>query len=59
VATLVIYLLGAAWLAGFVGPGKAIALGVVPFLLGDAVKVALVTAIAVAGLRGAGRSPAA
>lgn len=53
VATLLIYLLGAAWLAGFVGVEKALALGVVPFLLGDAVKIALVTAIAVAGLRGA------
>lgn len=48
--TAVIYLGGATWLATFVGFEKAIALGVLPFLLGDAVKLALVTAVAVAGL---------
>lgn len=42
------YLMGAAWLATFVGVEQAVALGVVPFLLGDAVKLALVTALAVA-----------
>jgi biotin transport system substrate-specific component len=47
-ATAAIYLLGAAWLATFVGAGKALALGVAPFLLGDAVKLALVTALAAA-----------
>jgi biotin transport system substrate-specific component len=49
-ATAVIYLLGAAWLATFVGIEKALALGVAPFLPGDAVKLALVTALAAAGL---------
>ena len=49
-ATLAIYALGASWLAGFVGPAKALSLGVVPFLLGDAVKLALVTALGAAGL---------
>lgn len=41
----VIYALGAAWLAGFVGIGKALQLGVLPFLLGDAVKLLLATAL--------------
>ena len=40
--TAAIYLLGAGWLATFVGAEKAVTLGVVPFLLGDAVKLALV-----------------
>lgn len=48
--TVAIYLLGAAWLASFVGVEKAIAVGVLPFLLGDAVKLLLVTALAHAGL---------
>ena len=34
-ATAVIYLGGAAWLATFVGFEKAVALGVLPFLLGS------------------------
>jgi biotin transport system substrate-specific component len=46
----VIYLLGAGWLAGFVGVEKAVSLGVLPFLLGDAVKIALVAVAAEAGL---------
>jgi biotin transport system substrate-specific component len=45
-ATAWIYVLGAAWLSTFVGFDKAIAVGVVPFLLGDAVKGALVWAAA-------------
>ena len=49
--TAVIYLLGAGWLATFVGAEKAVTLGVVPFLLGDAVKVALVAVAAEAGLK--------
>ena len=48
--TGIIYLLGASWLATFVGAEKALTLGVLPFLLGDAVKLALVTALAAAGL---------
>ena len=49
-AIVAIHLLGAAWLATLVGPAKAVSLGVLPFLLGDAVKLALVTAAAEAGL---------
>jgi biotin transport system substrate-specific component len=48
--TAAIYLLGAGWLATFVGAEKAVTLGVLPFLLGDAVKVALVAVAAEAGL---------
>ncbi|MGE3294907.1 MAG: biotin transporter BioY [Geminicoccaceae bacterium] len=45
-----IHLLGAAWLATLIGPAKAVSLGVLPFLLGDAVKLALVAVAAEAGL---------
>jgi len=45
-----IHLLGAAWLATLVGPAKAVSLGVAPFVLGDAVKLALVAVAAEAGL---------
>lgn len=38
---LIIYLCGSAYLATFVGMGKAILLGVVPFILGDLLKTAL------------------
>ena len=43
-----IYVLGATWLALFlgVGPVAALTLGVVPFLLGDAVKVVIAATIA-------------
>jgi len=37
--TAVIYLCGAAWLGAYVGAGKAISLGVLPFLVGDAMKL--------------------
>lgn len=39
--TAVIYLFGAGYLATFMGFSNAILLGVVPFLVGDAVKIAL------------------
>ena len=45
----VLLLLGAAWLALFVGPARALALGVVPFLPGEAWKVAAATALLPAG----------
>lgn len=41
----VIYVLGVAWLAGFVGIEKALQLGVLPFLLADLMKVLLATAL--------------
>jgi len=43
--SLVVFALGAGWLAHFVGPGRAVTAGVLPFLPGDAVK-----ALAAAGL---------
>jgi len=47
-AHMTIYVLGATWLALFlgVGPVAALTLGVVPFLLGDVIKVAAAAAIA-------------
>jgi len=41
----VIYALGTAWLAGFVGIEKALQFGVLPFLLADALKIMLATAL--------------
>ena len=49
-ALAVNYAIGAAWLATFVGAEKALTLGVLPFLLGDFLKLALITALAEAGL---------
>lgn len=49
-ATAAIYALGVLWLSTFVGFGKAVTLGVLPFLLGDLLKLAIVTAMAEAGL---------
>ena len=48
VAHAVIYVLGATWLAIYlgVGPVAALTLGVVPFLLGDAIKVVVAATIA-------------
>lgn len=44
-AEVLIFSLGFGWLATFVGPQKAWALGVAPFLVPDAIKVALVTTL--------------
>lgn len=38
--TLIIYTLGAGWLAFYVGPAAALAKGVLPFIAGDALKIA-------------------
>jgi biotin transport system substrate-specific component len=42
---LIIYALGATWLACLLGVGKALAGGVAPFLVGDAVKIAIAAAL--------------
>ncbi len=42
---VVIYVLGVIWLSTLIGFQKALQFGVVPFLLGDAVKIALATAL--------------
>ncbi|MEO0073334.1 MAG: biotin transporter BioY [candidate division WOR-3 bacterium] len=44
-ANLIIYLFGIGWLARFVGFPKAVALGVLPFLPGDGLKVFLTAAL--------------
>jgi biotin transport system substrate-specific component len=46
-----IYAFGFAWLAGLIGPEKAFAVGILPFVLGDALKVLLATALVLATLR--------
>ena len=43
--TALIYLLGFAWLAQLIGAAKAWQFGVLPFLLGDAFKIALAAAL--------------
>ena len=50
-AMAAIYACGVLWLAGFVGPGRVLAVGVVPFLLGDALKTALVLVLALVAMR--------
>jgi biotin transport system substrate-specific component len=49
-AIAVNYALGVAWLSTFVGLEQALVVGVLPFLFGDALKLALVTALGEAGL---------
>ncbi len=53
---LVIYAFGVAWLSRFVASEKLLAAGVLPFLLGDALKIALATALLPAGWRIIGRN---
>jgi biotin transport system substrate-specific component len=45
IGNAVVLVCGAAWLAVFVGPERALALGVVPFLIGDVVKAAFAAAL--------------
>jgi biotin transport system substrate-specific component len=47
--SIAIYVPGVLWLAGFVGPGKALELGLLPFLWSDLLKGALAFAFAVTG----------
>jgi biotin transport system substrate-specific component len=47
--TATIYLFGLPWLANIVGFQQAVALGLMPFLLGDLVKAALAVALGTAG----------
>jgi biotin transport system substrate-specific component len=44
----IVYALGAAWLSRFVPQDSLLALGVLPFILGDAVKATLATALVLA-----------
>ncbi|MBM3567039.1 MAG: biotin transporter BioY, partial [Alphaproteobacteria bacterium] len=41
IATAVVFVPGVLWLAVLIGPSKAIAVGLTPFLLSSAVKIAL------------------
>ncbi len=45
-ANAIIYLFGAFWLSSFIGPLKSLSLGVLPFLLGDAIKLLIITKVA-------------
>ena len=49
--TIAIEAVGVAWLAALIGPGKAVRLGLLPFVVGDALKAVLATAVTVAALR--------
>lgn len=51
IGEVILMALGAAWLAGLFGASVAWKSGVAPFLLGDAVKIALVAATVLAGQR--------
>ena len=42
-ANAVIYLFGSLWLSSFIGPLRALSLGVLPFLVGDAIKLLIIT----------------
>jgi len=48
IADAVIFGLGFSWLASMIGAEKAFAFGVVPFVLGDLVKVVLASALVAA-----------
>jgi biotin transport system substrate-specific component len=45
IGTVIIFACGIAWLSTLIGVARAIGAGLVPFLLGEAVKIALATAI--------------
>lgn len=51
VGQAVVYVGGLSWLAQLVGPGRAVELGLLPFLLGDAVKLLAATLALPAGWR--------
>jgi biotin transport system substrate-specific component len=54
-AELVLFAAGYVWLAMLIGPDKAMAGGVLPFLPGDALKIALAAGLVLAGWRAAPR----
>ncbi len=53
--TVLIFLPGVSWLAVYVGPERAIEAGLLPFLTGAAIKIALATALLPAGWRAMSR----
>lgn len=52
---LIIYAAGLSWLVQFVGPDRVLALGLLPFLLGDALKIVLAALALPAGWKLLGR----
>ena len=48
-AEIIVFSMGFGWLSGFIGAQKAWAFGVAPFLLPDAIKVALAASLVVGG----------
>ena len=57
VATIAIYVPGLAWLSTFAGVENAVTFGLLPFVLGDLVKLALVVVLVETGVhRGTGRA---
>jgi biotin transport system substrate-specific component len=55
IGNLVIYIAGAAWLSKFVGWKSVLNVGVLPFLAGDAIKIALATLLLPVGWKLIGR----
>jgi biotin transport system substrate-specific component len=55
VGNLVIYIAGAAWLSNFIGWKSVLSVGVIPFLPGDAIKIALATLLLPVGWKLIGR----
>ncbi|WP_201832528.1 biotin transporter BioY [Microvirga zambiensis] len=49
-ANVILYVPGVAWLAVLIGADKALAAGVLPFLLGDALKILLVASLVSVGI---------
>jgi biotin transport system substrate-specific component len=57
IGNLVIYTAGVAWLCGFVGWGAVLTTGVLPFVAGDGLKIALATLLLPVGWKLIGRLP--
>ena len=57
IGNVIIYATGSLWLSRFVGFEAVLVTGVLPFLLGDALKIALATILLPAGWRIIGRAP--
>jgi len=56
IGNLVIYIAGTAWLSKLIGWNSALTVGVLPFLVGDAVKITLATFLLPVGWKLIGRS---
>jgi len=56
IGNAIIYIFGAGWLSRFVGWDAVLSAGVVPFLAGDVLKIALATVLLPTGWRFIGRA---